>query len=295
MSYHAYHTGIVTLLRASFLYTHKLGGRFDFLTHVLRSLEDDLSHVVGLSIEFWLVIIIFILVAGPYGYPVMPFTVLCAAVLIPTNTKLAMVIRSVVRQGGASRLSSGVFWLNKPRLLLVPIKLCLFICAYIYASFIFFAWQFSSGSCPFYKDFYPDWALPWWTIIIFNTIIFLHMAAVTLPAYSLAVQMGSDIKSQMLPQKMAKKLMAMAYAAKLHVKRQKEMKSAVLKSPNNAGTPSVLQREEGEGSGGIKEADDDAACCEGKRESLEVRQRSSQLRRVVSGLVERLLRGHEHH
>jgi hypothetical protein len=38
------------------------------------------------------------------------------------------------RAGGeAGQLSSNVFWLNRPPILLIPIKLALFLCAFIYA------------------------------------------------------------------------------------------------------------------------------------------------------------------
>lgn len=181
--------------------------------------------MVGLSFEFWLVIIIFMLISGPYGYAVMPFLVLAALTLIPTNTKLVKILRTVSNRGGASKLTSGVFYFNRPELLLIPIKLSLFICAYIYASFLFFVWQFSANSCPFHNGFYTNWVLPWWTILIFNTVIFLHMGAVTMPAYSLAVQMGSDIKAHMLPKKLQKRLLAVAAAAKRKVRKGESITS----------------------------------------------------------------------
>lgn len=54
------------------------------------------------------------------------------------------------RTGGApQQLESHVFWFNRPPLMLVPVKLTLFLCSYVYASFIFFVWQFGSKSCPF--------------------------------------------------------------------------------------------------------------------------------------------------
>ena len=47
------------------------------------------------------------------------------------------------------------------------------------------------------------------------------MGAVTLPAYSLAVLMGSDVKAHMLPKRFAKKLLAVAAAAKTRVREEK--------------------------------------------------------------------------
>jgi hypothetical protein len=210
-----------SIMRASYIYTHKLSTQFAFLDHVQRNLEDDLSHIVGLSAEFWIIIVLFILSSGPFGYAVTPFMSAVAFVLCITNAKLVDITRKVTRKGGIGRLTSSIFWFNRPQLLLIPIKLVLFFCAFIYASFIFFAWQFGDGSCPFKDGFYTGWVLPWYTILIVNTLIFFHMAIVTLPTYSLCVLMGSDVKAHMLPRKFAKKLLAVAAAAKEKVKAEK--------------------------------------------------------------------------
>ena len=103
-----------------------------------------------------------------------------------------------------------MFWFNRPPLLLIPIKISLFLCGFFYASFIFFAWQFGTKSCPFYDAFYTWWELPWWMIIVFNTAIFAHMSLVTFPTYSMAVQMGSDYKRHMLPKQLTMRLVQMA-------------------------------------------------------------------------------------
>lgn len=222
------------IMKASYVYTHKLGPTFGFLDHVQRNLEDDISHIVGLSVEFWGIITIFVLVSGPYGYAVMPFMCAIGGILVLTNGKIVSIAREVTQHGGAGRLSSKVFWFNRPQLLLIPIKLGLFFCSFIYASFLFFVWQFGKNSCPFTDAFYPGWALPWWTIILFNTIIFFHMGTGTMPAYSLVVLMGSDIKAHMLPKKFTKKLLAVAAAAKERVKADKADKAASLKLSKTA-------------------------------------------------------------
>lgn len=51
--------------------------------------------------------------------------------------------------GVPQQLELHVFWLNRPPLMLIPIKLTLFLCSYTYASFIFFLWQFGASSCAF--------------------------------------------------------------------------------------------------------------------------------------------------
>lgn len=57
---------------------------------------------------------------------------------------------SLVQTGGVpQQLELQVFWLNRPPLMLIPIKLTLFLCSYTYASFLFFLWQFGPSSCAF--------------------------------------------------------------------------------------------------------------------------------------------------
>jgi type IV secretory pathway VirB6-like protein len=109
--------------------------------------------------------------------------------------------------------------------MLQPMKFCLFFTSYIYSSFIYFAWQFGSQSCAFTDPFYgKSWVLPWWTIIIFNSVIFLHLACVTFPAYSLAVQMGSNLKGHMLPSRFVKKLLKAVDDAKREVEEEERLK-----------------------------------------------------------------------
>jgi len=109
--------------------------------------------------------------------------------------------------------------------MLQPMKFCLFFTSSIYSSFIYFAWVFGSQSCAFTDPFYgKSWVLPWWTIIIFNSVIFLHLACVTFPAYSLAVQMGSDLKGHMLPSRFVKKLLKAVDDAKREVEEEERLK-----------------------------------------------------------------------
>lgn len=229
-------------LRASFIYTHKLNGNFDFLKHVLHSMEDDLSHLVGITPIFWIVTILFWLVSGVIGYAILPAMILNALVLIILNAKLVSIVKNITDKlgtGAAVILDKDIFWFNKPDLLLQPMKFSLFVCSFIFNSFLFFVWQFSAGSCPFSDSFYPRWVIPWWTIIIFNAVIFIHLATVTFPAYSMAVQMGSDLKGHMLPSRFVKKLLKAVEEAKLKVQLEKE---AAARAAEGSEKPAVFQR-----------------------------------------------------
>lgn len=65
---------------------------------VQRSLEEDLSHVVGLSFEFWVLIVLIVLMSGPFGFPTAIFMGGAGLVMMITNGKLAMIIRSVTER-----------------------------------------------------------------------------------------------------------------------------------------------------------------------------------------------------
>ena len=171
---------------------------------------------------------IFILISGLIGYAVTPFMALTAILMAVLNAKLVSIVKQIVAKlgsGDAVILEERIFWFNKPELMLEPMKFCLFFVSYIWSSFIFFAWQFGSRSCAFTDPFYgKSWVLPWWTIIIFNAVIFLHLATVTFPAYSIAVQMGSDLKGHMLPTRFVKKLLKAVDDAKREVEEETKAK-----------------------------------------------------------------------
>lgn len=209
-------------LRASFMYTHKLGSSFDFLGHLILSMEEDLSHLVGISPIFWISLILIWLISGVWGYSLMPAMIVNAVALVVLNAKLASIVQHITNRGSAAvMLEKDLFWFKRPTLLMQLMKVSLFICSYMFASFLFFVWQFSVGSCPFSDAFYTHWVTPWWTIILFNAVMFIHLAAVTFPAFSIALQMGSDLKGHMLPKKLTKKLLHAVEAAKRHVQEER--------------------------------------------------------------------------
>jgi hypothetical protein len=143
------------LMRASFLVTHRLGARFEFLEFVQRELEEDLARVVGLSLEFWLVATLLVLLAGPLGFPAVVAMPLIAACALGADAKLTHVVRAVTAGGRARRLPEDLFWLGRPRLLLVPIKAALFLISFLFGAWLLFvssaasvAGQSRSRTCP---------------------------------------------------------------------------------------------------------------------------------------------------
>ncbi|PSC71161.1 alpha-amylase chloroplastic [Micractinium conductrix] len=213
----------IRLMRASFMLTHRVPAGFDFWRYVSDSMEDDFAHIVGVSQEMWLTMVVFVLISGPLGWATTMFTALAALVLVVINAKLQGIIRHVCRGCRTNQLSSNVFWFSKPSLLLHPIKFTLFLCAFNVGSALFFLWSFGGASCPFTshgESFYFALVVPWWAMLLFTGLIFADASVRTLPLYSLAVQMGSDFKHHMLPRGIKEKLLLAAQRIKVKHKAQ---------------------------------------------------------------------------
>eukprot|EP00887_Chlorella_sp_A99_P006529 scaffold3.g6529.t1 len=252
------------VLRASFLLTHRTGPAFDFNSYIELSMEDDFSQVVGISVEMWLVMIVFLIISGPLGWAAIIFLCLAAAVLLTVNTKLTQIIRHVCRHGRAAKLASNVFWFHRPPLLLPVIKMLLFLCSFVFSTAVFAAWQFGPHSCFFTSEgFWWAWVLPWWMSLLFSGAIFLVLSLRTLPLYSLAVQMGSDFKRHMLPKGIKLRLLKMAVHVRQKHREQAAAEAAAAgkrggdltfrgprrggRQPPEGGAPPEQQRERQEG------------------------------------------------
>lgn len=145
------------------------------------------------------------------------FLCIAAVLLATVNTKLMQIIRHVCKDGKVSCLASNVFWFKRPSLLLIPIKFVLFLCSFNTASTIFFVWQFGVNSCYTSTDFWFAWSWPWWCSLVISWGMFLDLAFKTIPMYSLAVQMGSDFKHNMLPTGLKRRLLQIAAHAREQV------------------------------------------------------------------------------
>ncbi|KAL4859220.1 MLO-like protein 14 [Chlorella vulgaris] len=217
------------LMRASFMLTHRVPTGFDFWNYITVSMEDDFSQIVGVSLEMWATLVVFVLISGPLGWVALPFVVLSALVLVAVNVKIIWVIRHVCRGARVNTLTSHVFWFGRPDMLLHPIKYVLFLASFMFSSAIFFVWSFGSESCPFTaagNAFWLAWLPPWWLVLIISGLIFVDAAMIALPCYSLAVQMGSDFKQHMLPSGVKNKLLLIAERVKAKHKAILEQEAA---------------------------------------------------------------------
>ena len=110
-----------------------------------ESLEEDASHLVGLSLPIWSIIIASLLLSWAVGWSVWIFTIIAGVLLLATNTKLTWNARFVTRGGVVSVLTPDIFWLRRPWLLLFLIKALMFAVSFSFASQVFFAAR--CGAC----------------------------------------------------------------------------------------------------------------------------------------------------
>ena len=96
------------------------------------------------------------------GWCIWVFVLVSGVLLAVVNTKLVWIARYVTRGGHVHQLRPGIFWLNRPWMLLPVIKFLLFFVSYCYSNAIFFATQFGSSSCFFSSAGFQGQPVPWW-------------------------------------------------------------------------------------------------------------------------------------
>lgn len=208
----------ISIMRASFILTHRPGRKFNFMNYILASLDDDCAKVVGLGWTIWLVVIVFVLLAGVVGWSAAWFELVALVLELIMNTKLIHIARHTARGGAVHRLKPTIFWFgaNGPWVMLLAIKTLLFLVSFIFASLIFFAVNFGPKSCFFSTPGLNTASLPipWWAILIVNVMVYCALSFVTLPLYSLGVQMGSGFRPHILSPNVKNRLLDIAHANK---------------------------------------------------------------------------------
>ncbi|KAL3145465.1 Mlo15p, variant 2 [Trebouxia sp. C0010 RCD-2024] len=211
----------VSIMRASFILTHRPGRKFNFMKYILASLDDDCAKVVGLGWTVWLVVIVFVLLAGVIGWSAAWFELLALILELVMNTRLIHIARHTARGGTVHRLKPTIFWFGAkgPWVMLLAIKTLLFLVSFIFASLIFFAVNFGAKSCFFATPGLNTASLPvpWWAILVVNVLVYFALSFVTLPLYSLGVQMGSGFRQHILTPNVKNRLLDIAHANKQKV------------------------------------------------------------------------------
>lgn len=186
-------------LRLGFIMTHcKSNPKFNFHKYMIRALEDDFKHVVGISWYLWVFVIIFLLlnVNGWHTYfwiAFIPFVLLLAV-----GTKLEHVISELAREVAEKHVaiegelvvkpSDEHFWFSRPQIILFLIHFILFQNAFEIA-FFFWIWvQYGFDSCIMGQVRY---IVP---RLIIGVIIQVLCSYSTLPLYAIVTQMGSTFK-----------------------------------------------------------------------------------------------------
>ncbi|KAG6574804.1 MLO-like protein 1 [Cucurbita pepo subsp. pepo] len=186
-------------LRLGFIMTHCRGNpKFNFHKYMIRALEDDFKHVVGISWYLWIFVVVFLFlnVNGWHTYfwiAFIPFVLLLAV-----GTKLEHVITQLAHEVAEKHIaiegelvvqpSDDHFWFQRPRFVLFLIHFILFQNAFE-IGFFFWIWvQYGFDSCIMGQVRY---IIPRLIIGVFIQVLCSYS---TLPLYAIVTQMGSSFK-----------------------------------------------------------------------------------------------------
>jgi mlo protein len=222
-------------LRHGFIAAHlSLGTRFNFRKYIKRSLEDDFKTVVGISPPLWasaLAVMLF----NVHGWQnLFWFSTIPLVVILAVGTKLQAIIammaieiteRHTVIQGmPVVKLSNDHFWFGKPHLVLQLIHFASFQNAFEITYFFWIWYEFGLRSC-FHDNFELIIAR-----VCLGAIVQFMCSYITLPLYALVSQMGSQMKSTIFDEQMAKAL------KKWHKAVKKKQKKEVSQDPSSETT-----------------------------------------------------------
>ncbi|KAK2977573.1 hypothetical protein RJ640_007209 [Escallonia rubra] len=241
---------------------------FNFQKFIQRTLEEDFKVVVSVSPLMWFIVVIFMLV-DVHGWNVYLWvSYVPLLIVLVLGTKLEVIVatmalqlqnqNSVIIGAPLVRPNDDLFWFGRPRFVLTLLHLVLFVNAFEFAFFIWVTVQFGWGSC--YHEH---------TIIIITRILSLHnlnfillhrvtvqvlCSYITLPLYALVTQMGSQVKSRVIEEQMAKVIKQ--WHAEVRARRRREGYSvqsprnsfsslwSLRNSPSSHRRPGMLQRSE---------------------------------------------------
>ncbi|XP_038874921.1 MLO-like protein 1 [Benincasa hispida] len=214
-------------LRLGFIMTHCRGNpKFNFHKYMIRALEDDFKHVVGISWYLWIFVVVFLFlnVSGWHTYfwiAFIPFVLLLAV-----GTKLEHVITQLAHEVAEKHVaiegdlvvqpSDDHFWFQRPRFVLFLIHFILFQNAFE-IGFFFWIWvQYGFDSCIMGQVRY---IIPRLIIGVFVQGLCSYS---TLPLYAIVTQMGSSFKKAIFDEHVQVGLVGWAQK----VKKRKGLKAA---------------------------------------------------------------------
>ncbi|XP_062156015.1 LOW QUALITY PROTEIN: MLO-like protein 12 [Alnus glutinosa] len=172
---------------------------FDFQKYIKRSLEEDFKYVVGISKVIWGFAVLSLLsnVHGWRSHLWLPFLPLIVLLLVGTKllqvniTKMGLRIQEradVIKGMPVVQPGDDLFWLGRPRFLLLLINFVLFQNAFQLAFLAWSVFEFGKNSCFHERSEYIFIRLS------MGVIIQVLCSYVTFPLYALVTQMGTSMK-----------------------------------------------------------------------------------------------------
>ncbi|KAJ3692986.1 hypothetical protein LUZ60_012081 [Juncus effusus] len=230
-------------LRRGFILNHNLSPNYDFHNYMIRSMEEEVQKIVGVSAPLWGFVVAFMLfnINGSNLY--FWIAIIPISLVLLVGAKLQNVIATLaIENAGLSgennhpKPRDDLFWFKKPELLLSLIHFVLFQNAFELASFFWFWWQFGYDSC-----FIRNHLAVYCRLILGFAGQFLCSYS-TLPLYALVTQMGSNYKAALIPQRIRETIHGWSKAAKKKRKYRRGMDDSTVRTE----TSTVCSLEEGD-------------------------------------------------
>mmetsp|Transcript_29769 Transcript_29769/g.95736 ORF Transcript_29769/g.95736 Transcript_29769/m.95736 type:complete len:628 (-) Transcript_29769:241-2124(-) len=222
------------IMTQSFASTHSTMSSFRFTVYVRACMHEDFVAVVGLQWTDWSILILLVLLSAPFSFAETVLQLSAIGITTVAGAKLVYIILMTVKDGVVDKLDSNLFWFGSPHWLLSLIRYVLFVNALVISNCIFTAWQ-DPHSCYFSSQFYTGhddadgriwrtFQFPFQARLVLALLNFVHVCFITIPLYSLAVQMGSNFRKSLMPESIQKHVMGWLMSVReKRVKKQKEI------------------------------------------------------------------------
>lgn len=198
---HGVTRGDVDEARKSFIRKHELPCEFNFLTYTSYSVDEDLAEVIEVHWIEWTVGLLYLFGVGVDDVLALQFWIpLLGLILI---SLVGLQIQNVMFHVAALRIddehtTDSHFWFGKPRNMLWMLRISTSIFSFTLAFTYFVTWKEGLHSC-----YFDLWGMSW-SWVLFNSVVTLvgtaYIGFRLLPQYSLAVEMGSHYRQDILRQ-----------------------------------------------------------------------------------------------
>ena len=196
---HGVTRGDVEQARKSFIRKHALPCDFQFLTYTLNSVDEDLAEVIEVHWIEWVVGMLYLFGVGVDDVFAFQFwSPLLGLLLI---SLVGLQIQNVMFHVAALRIddqhtTDSHFWFGMPRNMLWMLRISTSVFSFTLAFTYFVVWKEGLDSC-----YFDLWNMSWgW--VVYNSILSFagigYIGYILMPQYSLAVEMGSFYRKDVL-------------------------------------------------------------------------------------------------